>query len=415
MENEITSHGECKMARDVIADRISKLGGEGAFEVQKKVAILRRDGKNIITCHIGQPDRPAPKAVVDVAVKALNDGDHGYTPSGGKLEMREAAAEWLTKTRGVHYSWDEICITPGAKPAIFLALLSTIEPGDEVIYPDPGYPTYGSVIPFLGAIPKPLPLVEELGFRFQLGQLKELITPGKTRMIILNSPENPTGGVLQEEDLKGIADLCHEYDLLVFSDEIYSQLIYGEKHHSIVSITGMKDRTIVMDGHSKAYAMPGWRLGFAGSTKEIARAMELLMTNSNSCAASFTQTAGRHALIMDQSPVHEMIAEFKRRRDMIVKRLNEIDGVTCHNPEGAFYVFPNIGSFGKSSEEIEKYLLRGASELGAGKDIGVDGVSVLAGTAFGSYGEGYMRISYANSYENLELAVKFIKEAFSKL
>lgn len=403
------------MARKVIADRISKLGGEGAFVVQKKVAMLRREGKNIVTCHIGQPDRPAPKAVVDVAVKALHDGDHGYTPSGGKLEMREAAAEWLTKTRGVEFNWEEICITPGAKPAIFLALLCTIEPGDEVIYPDPGYPTYGSVIPFLGAIPKPLPLLEELGFRFQLDQLKSLITPGKTRMIIINSPENPTGGVLTEEDLKGIAELAHKYDLLVFSDEIYSQLIYGPKHHSIIQQPGMKERSIIMDGHSKTYAMPGWRLGFAAGTKEIARAMELLMTNSNSCAASFTQTAGRHALIMDQAPVIEMAKEFRRRKEMLVKKLNEIDGVTCHNPEGAFYVFPNVKSFGKTSVEIEDYLLTGAAKLGVGKDLGVDGVSVLAGTAFGQYGAGYIRLSYANSYENLELASAFIKEAFAKL
>jgi aspartate aminotransferase len=403
------------MARKVIADRISKLGGEGAFVVQKKVAMLRREGKNIVTCHIGQPDRPAPKAVVDVAVKALQDGDHGYTPSGGKLEMREAAAEWLTKTRGVEFNWEEICITPGAKPAIFLALLCTIEAGDEVIYPDPGYPTYGSVIPFLGAVPKPLPLLEELGFRFQLDQLKSLITPGKTRMIIINSPENPTGGVLTEEDLKGIADLAHKYDLLVFSDEIYSQLIYGPKHHSIIQQPGMKERAIIMDGHSKTYAMPGWRLGFAAGTKEIARAMELLMTNSNSCAASFTQTAGRHALIMDQAPVIEMAKEFRRRKEMLVKKLNEIDGVTCHNPDGAFYVFPNVKSFGKTSVEIEEYLLTGAAKLGVGKDLGVDGVSVLAGTAFGQYGAGYIRLSYANSYENLELASAFVKEAFAKL
>jgi aspartate/methionine/tyrosine aminotransferase len=403
------------MAGKVIADRVSKLGGEGAFVVQKKVAMLRREGKKIVTCHIGQPDRPAPKPVVDAAIKALEDGDHGYTPSGGKLEMRETVAEWLTKTRGVEYNWEEICITPGAKPAIFLALLATIEAGDEVIYPDPGYPTYGSVIPFLGAIPKPLPLVEELGFRFQLDQLEKLITPGKTRMIILNSPENPTGGVLTEGDMKGIAELCHEYDLLVFSDEIYSQLIYGEKHHSIVQQPGMKERTIVMDGHSKTYAMPGWRLGFAGGTKETARAMELLMTNSNSCAASFTQTAGRHALMMDQAPVIEMREEFKRRKDMLVERLNAIDGITCHNPEGAFYVFPNVRSFGKSSDEIEEFLLTGAAELGVGKELGLDGVSILSGTAFGPFGAGYIRLSYANSYENLELAVEFMKEAFAKL
>jgi aspartate aminotransferase len=403
------------MARKVIADRISKLGGEGAFVVQKKVALLRREGRNIIACHIGQPDFFTPKPIVDTAIDALNNGDHGYTPSGGKIEMREAAAEWLTKTRGVKFEWDEMVITPGAKPAIFLALLATIEPGDEVIYPDPGYPTYGSVIPFLGAIPKPLPLVEELGFRFQLDQLKSMITPGKTRMIILNSPENPTGGVLTEEDLKGIAELCHKYDMLCFSDEIYSQLVYGEKHHSIVQQPGMKERSIIMDGHSKTYAMTGWRLGFAGSTKEVARAMELLMTNSNSCAASFTQTAGRHALLMDQKPVDDMRAEFKRRRDMLVENSKKIPGVSCHMPEGAFYVFPNVKSFGKTSQEIEEYLITGAAKQGIGKSIGVDGVSVLAGSAFGKYGEGYIRLSYANSYENLQLACEFMKEAFAKL
>lgn len=403
------------MVRQVVADRISKLGGEGAFEVQKKVALLRREGKNIIACHIGQPDFFTPEPIVDVAVDALKSGDHGYTPSGGKIEMREAAAEWLNRTRGVQYEWDEVVITPGAKPAIFLALLATIEPGDEVIYPDPGYPTYGSVIPFLGAVPRPLPLVEELGFRFQIDQLKQMINPGKTRMIILNSPENPTGGVLTEDDLKEIAAICHEYDLLVFSDEIYSQLVYTDKHHSIVHQPGMKERTIVMDGHSKTYAMTGWRLGFAAGTKDVARALELLMTNSNSCAGSFTQTAGRHALLMNQAPVDAMRDEFKRRRDMLVARSKQIEGVSCHLPEGAFYVFPNIKSFGISSLEMEKYLLTGASERGVGKDIGVDGVSVLAGSAFGPYGEGYIRLSYANSYENLEMACEFMKEAFAKL
>ena len=398
-----------------IANRISKLGGEGAFEVQKRVELLRRDGKNIIACHIGQPDRPTPKPIVDEAIKALNAGDHGYTPSAGKIVMRETAAEWLSKTRGIHYDWDQVVITPGAKPAIFLALLATIEPGDEVIYPDPGYPTYGSVIPFLGAVPKPLPLLEELGFRFQIDQLRELINPGKTKMIILNFPENPTGGTLTKEDLKGIAELALEYDIMVFSDEIYSQIIYDDEHRSIVQQKGMYDRSMIMDGHSKTYAMTGWRLGFVAGTKEFARSVELLMTNSNSCAGSFTQTAGRFALTMDQEPVREMVREFKRRRDMIVERSQQVKGVTCHKPQGAFYIFPNVKVFGKTSKEIAEYLIVGASKLGVGKSIGVDGVSVLPGSAFGPYGEGYIRLSYANSYENLEKACDFMKEAFSKL
>ena len=400
-----------------IANRISKLGGEGAFEVQKRVELLKREKKNIISCHIGQPDRPTPKPIVDEAKRALDAGHHGYTPSGGKIEMRETAADWLSKTRGVHYDWEQVIITPGAKPAIFLALLATIEPGDEVIYPDPGYPTYGSVIPFLGAIPKPLPLLEQLGFRFQLDQLKSLINPGKTKMIILNSPENPTGGVLTDEDMKGIAELCLKYDLMVFSDEIYSQIIYDDVHRSICQQTGMYDRSIIMDGHSKTFAMTGWRLGFVAGTKELARAVELLMTNSNSCAANFTQTAGKLALTMDQTPVLDMVKEFKRRRDMIVERSQSVKGVTCHKPQGAFYIFPNVKCFGKSSKDIAEYLLTGASAMypEIAKKTGVDGVSVLPGSAFGPYGEGYIRLSYANSYENLELACEFIKEAFSKL
>lgn len=397
-----------------LAHRMARLGGEAAFELLIVIRALEEQGKRVIRLNIGEPDFNTPEHIIDAAVTALRSEDTHYTPSPGRKEAREAVARFVAKTRGVTPSWEQVTIFPGAKPAIFLSMLATLNDGDEVVYPDPGYPTYASVASFLGAKCTPYVLQESLGFRTPLDDLARLVT-SNTRMLVLNSPQNPTGGVFTQADLEAIADIVRGKEVYVLTDEIYMQIAYGTDCPSFYSIPGMADQTILLDGWSKAYAMTGWRLGFTVTSLPLARGLGLLMTNSNSCAAAFTQTAGISALEGDHAPIEAMVQEFQARRDLLVAGLNAIPGIKCHLPEGAFYVFPNVSSFGYSSKQIQDYLLKGAGEAGVRSASGIDGVAALAGTAFGPQGEGYLRLSYANSQENLELALEFLREAFGRI
>lgn len=397
-----------------LADRMSRLGGEAAFELLIHIKALQEQGKRIIQLNIGEPDFDTPAHITEAAVTALRQKDTHYTPSPGKKESREAVARYISRTRGVPVEWQQVTVFPGAKPAIFLSMLATLNEGDEVIYPDPGYPTYQSVANCLGATCIPYVLREELGFRTQLDELAALITP-RTKMLVLNSPQNPTGGVFTKEDIEQIAAMIRGKDLYVLTDEIYVQMTYGKPAPSLYSEPGVQEQVILLDGWSKAYAMTGWRLGFTVTNRRLAEALGLLMTNSNSCAGAFTQTAGIAALEGDHAPVQAMVTEFKERRDLLVAGLNAIPGVRCHSPEGAFYVFPNVSSYGYSAKAIQEYLLRGAGAAGIRTAAGVDGVALLAGTAFGPHGEGYLRLSYANSRENLQAALEFLALAFGRI
>ncbi|GIV54229.1 MAG: aminotransferase [Candidatus Kapaibacterium sp.] len=381
-----------------IASRINNLGTETAFEVLARARALEAHGREIIHLEIGEPDFDTPPNIIAAAKQALDSGWTHYGPSAGLPQAREAIAAYFNRTRSISkYTADHVVVTPGAKPIIFFGLQATIEPGDEVIYPNPGFPIYESVINFLRAHPVPLPLREENGFRFELADLEARITP-RTRMIIINSPQNPTGGVLTRDDLRGIAELAERHNLIVFSDEIYSQIMYdGQKHCSITEFDGMEERTIVLDGFSKTFAMTGWRLGYGLMPPDIAKVVARLQTNCTSCAPSFTQIAGIEALSDVTLPyVHQFVEEFERRRNAIVAGLNTIPGIRCHKPAGAFYVFPNITQTGMSSQEFATYMLE------------VVGVACLSGTAFGREGEGYVRFSYANSLDNIRRAIEKI-------
>lgn len=387
-----------------IAQRMSRLGTETAFEVLVKARKLEAEGRDIVHLEIGEPDFDTPENIVAAAKGALDDGFTHYGPSNGLPQTREAIASYIERTRpGVSCSADEIVVTPGAKPIMFYAMMATIDEGDEVIYPNPGFPIYESVINFLGAKPVALPLREEKEFRFELSDLEERINK-RTRMLIINSPQNPTGGILTHDDLAGIAELAVRNNLIVFSDEIYSRITYDDfRHESILQFPGMKERTIMLDGFSKTYAMTGWRLGYGMMPASIASLVAKMQTNVTSCTSSFTQVAGIEALNGPQDRADEMIEEFRRRRDVIVDGLNQIPGFRCHRPQGAFYVFPNIEGTGYSSQRMADYLLNTA------------GVACLSGTAFGQFGEGYIRFSYANSIENIQKALERINDAVSKL
>jgi len=387
----------------IFADRMASLGTETAFEVLARAKALERQGKEIIHLEIGEPDFDTPKNIKEAAVKALYAGYTHYVPAAGIPELREAIAEYISKTRKIPVDPEEVVVTPGAKPIMFFAILACVDRGEEVLYPNPSFPIYESMINFVGAKPVPIPLLEENDFRLDHEYVKEKITK-KTKMIILNSPENPTGGVLTKEDLKVIADcIANRDDVIVLSDEIYSRIIYEGTHESIASLPGMKEKTIILDGFSKTYAMTGWRLGYGVMRKDIAEKITQLMINSNSCTCAFVQMAGVEALKGPQDSVEKMVAEFRKRREVIVEGLNNIKGITCKKPKGAFYVFPNIKSIGKKSKEFSDYLLNEA------------GVAVLPGTSFGKYGEGYLRISFANSVENIKKALDRISKAVEKL
>ncbi|MEM2995510.1 MAG: pyridoxal phosphate-dependent aminotransferase [Candidatus Bathyarchaeia archaeon] len=387
----------------IFAERMKVLGTETSFEVLAKAKALERQGKNIVHLEIGEPDFDTPKNIKEAAVKALYNGYTHYTPSAGLLEAREAIAEYISKTRKIEVDPDEVVVTPGAKPIIFFSIFACVNPGEEVLYPNPGFPIYESVVNFVGAKPVPIPLQEEKDFSMDTEYVKEKITK-KTKMIILNSPENPTGGVLTKEDLKTIADcIANRDDIIVLSDEVYSRIIYEGEHESIASLPEMKEKTIILDGFSKTYAMTGWRLGYGVMRKDLAQKVARLMTNSNSCTAAFIQIAGIEALRGPQDETEKMVAEFRRRREVIVSGLNKIRGITCKKPHGAFYVFPNIKGTGMRSQELSDYLLNEA------------GVAVLPGTSFGEYGEGYLRLSFANSIENIKEALNRMSEAIGKL
>jgi aspartate aminotransferase len=380
-----------------LADRMSRLGTETAFEVLNKARALERQGKEIVHLEIGEPDFDTPKNVVEAAVDALHKGWTHYGPSAGLPELRQAVAEDVSRSRGVKVTSDEVVVVPGGKPIIFFTLLALADVGDEIIFPNPGFPIYESMIHYLGAKAVPIRLHEETDFGLDVRELAALITD-RTKLIILNSPQNPTGGVLSRHDIRNIAEAIGDRNILVLSDEIYSRLIYEGEHYSILSVPGFKERTILLDGFSKTYAMTGWRMGYGVMRPDLATQITRLMTNSNSCTASFTQIAGVEALRGDQSSVDHMRAEFQRRRDAFVAGLNRIKGFSCRMPKGAFYVFPNITKTGWKSKELADALLAEA------------GVACLSGTAFGDYGEGYLRFSVANSLENLNKALQRIDQ-----
>jgi aspartate/methionine/tyrosine aminotransferase len=385
-----------------LAKRLSRLGTETAFEVLVKAKALEAQGKEIIHLEIGEPDFPTPLTVIHAATQAMHQGYTHYCASSGLKELREAIATEISRTRGISVNADWVVITPGAKPIMFYLILALVEEGDEVIYPNPGFPIYESMINFAGGTPIPLPLLERYDFRFDLNDLISKVS-SRTKLIIINSPQNPTGGVLQESDLQAIAKIAVQRDIMVLSDEIYSRIIYEGSHHSIASLPGMLERTVILDGFSKTYAMTGWRLGFGVMHPDLQSHISRLVTNSVSCTAPFVQRAGLEALTNADQEVSNMVSEFRRRRDFIVRGLNRIRGFQCLSPAGAFYVFPDIRRFGRKSNDFADYLLNEA------------GVAVLSGTSFGAYGEGYMRISYANSIENLGKAVDRIQEATTRL
>jgi aspartate/methionine/tyrosine aminotransferase len=387
-----TTQHELQLAR-----RMSRLGTETAFEVLNKARALERQGRSIIHLEIGEPDFDTPANVVEAGVDALHKGWTHYGPSAGLPELRQTIADYVSRTRGVKVASEEVVVVPGGKPIIFFTILALIDEGDEVIYPNPGFPIYESMIHYVGGKAVPIHLREERDFSLDVNELGPLITD-RTRLIILNSPHNPTGGVMQRNDVEQVARIIGDRNILVLSDEIYSRLLFEGEHFSIMSVPGMQERTILLDGFSKTYAMTGWRMGYGVMRPDLAAHITRLMTNSNSCTASFTQIAGIEALRGDQSSVDQMCAEFKRRRDVVVAGLNKIKGVSCRMPKGAFYVFPNITKTGWKSKPLADALLEQA------------GVAALSGTAFGDFGEGYLRFSVANSLENLQQALERIDQ-----
>ncbi|MFY9559281.1 MAG: pyridoxal phosphate-dependent aminotransferase [Terriglobales bacterium] len=384
-----------------LAGRMSRLGTETAFEVLNRARALERQGKEIIHLEIGEPDFDTPSNVVEAGVDALRKGWTHYGPSAGLPELRQTIADYVSRTRKVPVSSDEVVVVPGGKPIIFFTILALIESGDEVLYPNPGFPIYESMVNYSVGKGIPIPLREERDFSVDVKELASLITD-HTRLIILNSPHNPTGGVLSKKDILEIAEAIGDRNILVLSDEIYSRLIYDAEHFSIMSVPGFKERTILLDGFSKTYAMTGWRLGYGVMRADLANQISKLVTNANSCTASFTQMAGIEALRGDQSSVDRMSREFRRRRDVFVAGLNKMKGFSCRMPKGAFYAFPNITKTGWSSKKLADALLEQA------------GVAALAGTAFGAYGEGYLRFSVANSLENLNKALARIEDWVGK-
>ncbi len=385
-----------------LAARMSRLGTETAFEVLARAKALEAQGRDIIHLEIGEPDFDTPHHIVDAAIQALRDGYTHYTPSAGIPALREAIAEYVSRTRHIPVNPSQVVVTPGGKPIMFFTILALCEEGDEVIYPNPGFPIYESMINFVGATPMPLRLRMDREFSFSADELAGLITP-RTKLIILNSPANPTGGVLSQADLAAIASLVQDRDLMILSDEIYSRILYDGEFASIASFPGMADRTIILDGFSKTYAMTGWRLGYGVMPTELATHITKLMTNSNSCTNAATQMAGIQALRGPQDDVDRMVAAFRERREVIVDGLNAIPGFRCLKPRGAFYAFPNIEGTGLRSKALEELLLEKA------------GVATLSGTSFGAYGEGFLRLSYANSVENIRRALERIHDVVVKI
>jgi aspartate aminotransferase len=381
-----------------LAERMNRLGTETAFEVLVRARALEAQGRDIIHLEVGEPDFDTPANVIEAGADALRNGWTHYGPAGGQPDFKAAIADYLNRARGTSYNLDNIVVTPGGKPIMFFVILALLEAGDEAIYPNPGFPIYESMINFTGAKAVPAPIREEKGFALDVEELATLITP-KTKLLIINSPSNPTGGVLSREEITRIAELAVENDLTVLADEIYAEILFEGEHVSIATMPGMAERTIILDGFSKTYAMTGWRLGYGAMPPDFAQVITKLMVNSNSCTSMAVQRAGLEALTGPQDDVREMVEAFRRRRTLIVDGLNAIDGITCNLPKGAFYVFPNITGTGMSSREFADYLLQ------------EHGVAGIAGTSFGSYGEGYLRLSYANSDANLERALERVAAA----
>jgi len=384
-----------------LADLMSQLGTETAFEVLNEARARERQGKEIIHLEIGEPDFDTPDNIIEAAIGALHQGWTHYGPSAGLPDLRQTIAEYVSRTRNVPVASDEVVVVPGGKPIIFFTMLALIDAGDEVIYPNPGFPIYESMINYMSGHAVPIHLREERDFSLAVDELASLITD-RTKLIILNSPQNPTGGVLNRQDIHDIADAIGDRNILILSDEIYSRLLFEGEHSSIMSVPGFKDRTILLDGFSKTYAMTGWRMGYGVMRSDLATHITRLMTNSNSCTASFTQVAGIEAIRGDQSSVDRMRDEFQRRRDVFVAGLNRIKGFSCRLPKGAFYVFPNITKTGWTSKKLADAMLEQA------------GVACLSGTAFGEFGEGYLRFSVANSLENLQKALSCIEQWTAK-
>ena len=390
-----------------LAERMSRLGTETAFEVLGRARALEATGREVVHLEIGEPDFDTPSNIIEAACRALHKGYTHYGPSAGFPELREAIAEDVSKSRGVKFNANQVVVTPGGKPIMFFTILALAGHGDEVIYPNPGFPIYESMINFAGAKPVPLRLAEEREFCVDVEELRSKVSP-RTKMLIINSPHNPCGSVLSAGDLKAIAEIAVQHDITVLSDEIYGRTLYDGEFNSITQFPGMPERTIILDGFSKTYAMTGWRLGYGVMPELLAAQVAKLMTNSNSCTASFIQMAGIEALKGPQEDSYKMVAAFKERRDAIVKGLNEIPGVHCLLPKGAFYVFPNVkevvkrGKFA-NTKAFADWLLQEA------------GVAALSGTAFGEYGEGYLRFSYANSLENIHKALGWVAQAVKKL
>jgi len=378
-----------------LAERMDRLGTESAFEVLVRARALEAAGREVIHLEIGEPDFPTAPNIVEAAAEALRQGWTHYGPPAGLPELRQAVAEDAGRRRGVSFDPSEVVITPGAKPVMFFTILALVNDGDQVLYPNPGFPIYESMINFVGGRPVPYALPEAEDFEVDVDGILEKITV-RTRLLILNSPHNPTGGALSREKLQRLAQGLVDRDLFVLSDEIYGRLLFEGEHTSLVQFPGMKEKTILLDGFSKTYAMTGWRLGYGVMRADLAEQMILLMTNSNSCTASFTQRAGIAALEGDQGPVDRMVAEFRRRRTVMVDGLNRLRGFRCRQPRGAFYAYPNITGTGRRSQELADALLKEA------------GVACLSGTAFGAWGEGYLRFSYANSVENIRKALDWM-------
>jgi aspartate aminotransferase len=381
-----------------LAERMNRIGVEGAFEVFVRARALEAQGRDIIHLELGEPDFGTPHHIVEAGKQALDEGWTRYGPTQGLPELREAIASYICRTRGIRVGAEHVCVVPGAKPIMFFLMMALLEPGDEAIYPNPGFPIYESMINFLGAKPVPIPLVEERGFSFDLDVLKDSLTP-KTKLLILNSPHNPTGGVIPPDDLRAIADMVRDRDLVILSDEIYTRIYFDQEAPlSISSLPGMQEKTVILDGFSKTYAMTGWRMGYGVMPAWLVDPVIKLMVNSNSCTASFTQRAGIAALNGPQDNVTKMVEEFRRRRDAFCAALNTVPGFRCPLPGGAFYAFPNVQGTGWKSKELADALLQET------------GVACLSGTAFGTYGDGYLRFSIANSYEKLMDAAERIRK-----
>jgi aspartate aminotransferase len=378
-----------------LAERMYRLGTETAFEVSARARALEAQGKPMIHLEIGEPDFDTPHNIRQAACEALEQGYTHYSNSTGIAELRSAIAQYAGKLRGLHFDPNNVVVTPGAKPIMFYTIMALIEPGDEVLYPNPGFPIYESMINFLDGVAVPIQLSERNDFRMDVDELARHIS-SKTRMIILNSPQNPTGGVLTYEDLKAIAELAVKHDLVVLADEIYSEIVYEGEHHSILTFPGMMERTVLLDGFSKTFAMTGWRMGYGIFPAELVPHIGRLVVNSVSCTSTFSQRAAVEALTGPRDDIDKMIQAFARRRELVYEGLNKIPGLRCNHPAGAFYAFPNITDTGMDSRSYADYLMTQAD------------VAVLPGTSFGRFGEGYIRISFANSEENLAEAMRRI-------